>query len=303
MVGEVHYYSTEIHGELVLFDTGPPTPQGLAELERTVDLKRLKHLFVTHCHVDHYGLSAHIEARSSAQIYFPRKDALRLRRLDEWKAGLQELLIAAGFEAAFGRRLQEVFQAHHSLPPCPNAYNVVEESEVPGRLGISFLPCPGHSQSDLVYLYGGFAVTGDILLRDIFQSPLLDPDADSFAGRFRNYDAYCASLLNLAALRGLVILPAHRNYVTGVDDTIIFYVKKLMERAGQVRRFAGLEQVSDVVKQIFGPALVDPFVIYLKVSEIYFMRDFLVVPEKLKLSLQEIGLFDPVRELYESVVG
>ena len=114
---------------------------------------------------------------------------------------MQELLVAAGFEAAFGRRLQEVFQAHQTLPPCPDAFKIVEESEVPGRLGISFLPCPGHSQSDLVYLYDGFAVTGDILLRDIFQSPLLDPDADSFVGRFRNYDAYCTSLLNLAALR------------------------------------------------------------------------------------------------------
>ena len=47
----------------------------------------------------------------------------------------------------------------------------------------------------------------------------------------------------------------------------------------------------------------DPFVIYLKVSEIYFMRDFLAEPAKLKLHLQEIGLFDPVRELYESVIG
>ena len=51
-----------------------------------------------------------------------------------------------------------------------------------------------------------------------------------------------------------MILPAHRKYLTGVDENILFYVKKLMERAGQVRRFAGLEKVSDVVKQIFGSA-------------------------------------------------
>ena len=73
MVGEVHYYSTEINGELVLFDTGPPTPGGLAELVRTVDLKRLKHLFVTHCHVDHYGLAAHIESHSAARRHGPSR--------------------------------------------------------------------------------------------------------------------------------------------------------------------------------------------------------------------------------------
>ena len=303
MVGAVHFYSSEINGELVLFDTGPPTPEGIAELQRTVDLKRLKHLFVTHCHVDHFGLAAHIEAHSQAQIHFPRQDVQRLRRLDEWRAGMQGLLVAAGFPADFGRKLLEIFQAHQTMPPCPKEFSIVEESGAAQSLGIDFLPCPGHSQSDLVFLHDGFAVTGDILLRDIFQSPLLDLDADSFSGRFRNYDAYCASLLNLTALRGEVILPAHRVYVEGLDATVLFYVRKLLERAGQVQRFAELELVSDVVKQIFGAALVDPFVIYLKVSEIYFMRDFLAHPTQLKLSLQHMGLFDQVSELYESVVA
>jgi hydroxyacylglutathione hydrolase len=302
MVGEVHYYSTEINGELILFDTGPPTPEGLAELQRTVDLPRLKHLFVTHCHVDHYGLAAYIEAHSSAQIHIPAKDALRLRRRDDWIAGLQGLLIEAGFEPDFGRRLLSIFQAHQSPPPCPKEFGIAEGSEAAARLGISILPCPGHSQSDLVYLHDGCAVTGDILLRDIFQSPLLDPDAESFTGRFPNYAAYCASLLNLATLRGQVILPSHREYVEGVDETIVFYLRKLLERAGLVQRFAGLEKVSDVVKQIFGAALVDPFVIYLKVSEIYFMRDFLADPGRLQLSLEQIGLFDRVRESYQFVV-
>jgi hydroxyacylglutathione hydrolase len=303
MVGEVHYYSTEINGELVLFDTGPPTPESLAELERTVDLKRLKHLFVTHCHVDHYGLAAYIESHSAAQIYFPRQDALRLRRTKEWLAGLQGLLVAAGFEPDFGRRLQAIFQAHQTLPPCPKEFEIVEDSAVPGRLGISILPCPGHSQSDLVYLQGGFAVPGDILLRDIFQSPLLDVEAENFSGRFKNYQAYCSSLLNLAALRGVVILPAHRVYVEGVDETIIFYLRKLLERAGQVKRFAHLEKISDVVNQIFGAALVDPFVIYLKASEIYFMRDLLADPLRLKRSLEQIGLFDQVRGSYELIAS
>lgn len=303
MVGEVHYYSTEINGELVLFDTGPPTPGGLAILERAVDLKRLKHLFVTHCHLDHYGLAAYIETHSEAQIHFPGKDAVRLRHLGAWQAGLQELLLAAGLGADFGRTLMDVFQAHQSFSTCPKLFDSVEESEAPGRLGITFLRCPGHSQSDLVYLHNGYCVTGDILLHDIFQVPLLEPDAANYTGRFSNYDAYCHTLLNLAALRGVKILPAHRECVEGVDRGIIFYVRKLMERAGQVKRYAALEMVSDVVKQIFGEALVDTFVIYLKVSEIYFMRDFLAQPTRIKISLQRIGLFDQVREIYESVVG
>ena len=298
MVGEVHYYSTEVDGELILFDTGPPTQEGILELERSVDLKRLKHLFITHCHLDHYGLAAYIESRSDARVYFPRNDVIRLRRLDQWWAGLQELLILAGFGPEIGRSL---FEGHQPQPPRPKNFCSVEDSELPERLGVGFLPCPGHSQSDLVYLHEGCAVTGDILLRDIFQTPLLEPDVENFSGRFRNYDAYCASLVNLSTLRGMTILPAHRGYVDGVDQTLLFYLRKLLERAGQVKLFAELEKVSDVVRRIFGAALVDPFFIYLKTSEIYFMRDFLAQPAELKLALERIGLFDQVRDLYESL--
>lgn len=303
MVGEVHFYSTEIQGELVLFDTGPPTPEAQAVLTANIDLKRLKHVFITHCHVDHYGQAAYIEANSPARIYLPRQDVLRLRRQDDWIAGVHRLLVEAGFAEPFCQKLRSMFLSNDMQAPTPNEYCIVEESDVPARLGISVLPCPGHSQSDLVYQHDGDAVTGDLLLRDIFQSPSLDLDADTFRGRFRNYDAYCASLTKLATLSGARVFPSHRQYVDGVAQTLLFYVRKLMERAGQVKLYAGVDLVSEVVQQIFGPTLKNPFVIYLKASEIYFMRDFLADPLRLKCALEETGLFDQVRELYESVAG
>ena len=60
LIGEVHCYSAEINGELVLFDSGPPTAEALALLVSQIDLSRLKYLFITHCHIDHYGLAAMI---------------------------------------------------------------------------------------------------------------------------------------------------------------------------------------------------------------------------------------------------
>jgi 2,4-dienoyl-CoA reductase (NADPH2) len=303
MVGEVHFYSTEIDGELVLFDTGPPTPEAVSVLETEVDLKRLKHVFITHCHVDHYGLAAHIEATSDARIYFPRKDVLRLRRQDDWLSGMRDLLLATGFDDDFCRKLQVLFTSPGMLPPCPNEYGCVEDSDVPQRLGITVLPCPGHSQSDLVYLQDRYALTGDLLLREIFQSPSLDLDVETFAGRFRNFDAYCDSLINLASLRDRIVLPSHRRDIAGVDQTLLFYLTKLLERAGQVKQHGDLELVSQVVERIFGPTLDNPFVIYIKASEIYFMRDFLADPLRLRTSLERIGLFEPLRELFEAVSG
>lgn len=302
MVGEVHFYSTEIDGELVLFDTGPPTPEGRAVLENTVDLKRLRHVFVTHCHVDHYGQAAYLAENSDAEIYFPRRDVLRLERLEEWIAGVHRLLRAAGFPEEYCVRLKRLFLSQDMLAPTPRRYRVVEESEVPARLGVEVIACPGHSQSDLVYRYRGEAVTGDILLREIFQSPSLDLDVETFDGRFRNYEAYCASLVKLATLEGEKILPSHRQYLPSVNAALLFYVRKLIDRAGQVKRYAGVDLVSEVVRQIFGPSLTNPFVIYLKASEIYFMRDFLAAPHLLRQALETADLFGPVADLFHGVV-
>ena len=303
MVGEAHFYSTEIEGNLVLFDTGPAIPDSLVTLGAEVDISRLKYIFITHCHVDHYGLAATVARQSGAEVLLPRKDAVKLQRHEERLSHMERLLGECGFDAEFTKGFRSIVDNKKIFPVVPERYEIVEESGVPERLGISWLSCPGHSQSDLVYRYGDWAVTGDILLRNIFQAPLLDVDLDSFAGRFRNYDAYCTSLLQLAKLRSCTILPGHRQSVESVDETILFYVRKMLERAGVVKKFAGVESIREVSERMFKGSFTDPFFIYLKASEIVFMRDFLADPSRLMDSLQIVKLFDSVAELFEEVAA
>jgi hydroxyacylglutathione hydrolase len=300
MVGEVHFYSTELNGELVLFDTGPPTPEGEAGLRESVDLTRLKYLCVTHCHVDHYGLANYILQHSDAEVFIPRRDVIKFQRHSERMVRIGELLSGYGFGREFTAELRESFERNKVFPAVPDRFRIAEESDRLSGLGISCLSCPGHSQSDLAYLVGDSAVTGDILLRNIFQAPLLDIDMDTFEGRFRNYDAYCSSLLNLAQLRGRRIMPGHRQYIEGVDEAILFYVKTLLERAVQVKPFRGLA-LNNIIEQLFKGRLTEPFLVYLKISEILFMLDFIKNPGMLKDSLEKIGLFDEVSALYEQV--
>lgn len=302
MVGEAHYYTTELEGELVLFDTGPPTLEGLEHLKRNVDLSRLRHVFITHCHVDHFGLAGYLEQNSGARIYVPRLDSIKLSRQKERRAALVGLLIEAGFDESFANQQRSISIGNHLASVPPTKYGIVEESDIFQKLGFSYLSCPGHSQGDTVYLVGDAAVTGDLLLRNIFQTPVLEIDLETFKGRYPNYPSYCKSLPILATLEGRRVLPGHRTSIDGVRATIGFYVTKLLERAAKVRRYSDVEKVSDVVKQIFGDAMKDPFVIFMKVSEIYFMRDFLAQPELLRLALEEIGLFSRIRELYEKSI-
>jgi 2,4-dienoyl-CoA reductase (NADPH2) len=300
MVGEVHFYSTELDSGLALFDTGPPTPEGEACLLGTVDLKRLRYVFITHCHVDHYGLTNFILQNSEAEVFIPRRDTIKFQRHDERMERMGELLYRYGFGGNFISQLRESFTRNKVFPERPERFRIVEEADELSKLGISFLPCPGHSQSDLVYLVDGYAVSGDVLLRTIFQAPLLDIDLETFAGRYKNYHAYCNSLLNLVQLRGLQIMPGHRQYVTSVDDAILFYISTLLERAAKLLPFRNLPH-NVIIERLFKGRLVEPFFIYLKVSEIVFMLDFLEEPTLLKASLEQIGLFEQVGELYEAI--
>jgi 2,4-dienoyl-CoA reductase (NADPH2) len=301
MVGEVHFYSTELDGGLALFDTGPPTSEGEAGLLENVDLERLKYLFISHCHVDHYGLANFVLERSRAEVFIARTDAIKFSRHNERLEAIAALLTGYGFSADFIGQLRESFQRNKIFPAMPERFRIVEESAVPEQLGISYLACPGHSQSDLVYLVGDAAVTGDILLRTIFQAPLLDIDLETFAGRFRNFDAYCTTLLKLATLRGRRILPGHRQYVDSVDAAILFYVRTMLERAFLVQPFRGLP-MSDLIRQLFKGRISEPFFVYLKVSEVVFMLDLLENPGQLKSALEQIGLFAPVEAQYEAVI-
>jgi len=303
VVGDVHLYTAQLEGELVLFDTGPATPEALDLLRRRIDLERLKHVFVTHCHVEHYGLAKYLAESTRAEIYFPRLDAIKIRHHERRIDHIHELLLGYGFSDGFIRNVRESVDRRGLFPPAPDRYRVVEESETPERLGIAWMSCPGHSQSDLVYRVGEWAVTGDILLENIFQAPLLDVDLETFSGRFRNYDAYCESLLKLKCLRGQRILPGHREESDRFEETVHFYVAKLIERAGRIKAFEDVEAVSEVIDRLFGDTLFDPFAVYIKASEVIFMRDFLADPGRLQRVLEEIGLLPRVREALAAVAA
>ncbi len=289
MVGDVHVYSTEINGELVLFDTGPNTPEAMDYLQQNLDLARLKHVFVTHCHIDHYGLAWYLAEQTAATVYLPQMDAKKFQHRGVRLQGLQHLLLECGFNQTYVEEFQAVLTQNDVFPPIPAQFEIVEEAKALDSLGLSVMSCPGHSQSDLVFFNESWAITGDVLLRGIFQAPLLDLDLESLSGRFRNYEAYCQTLRKLQRLRGLEILPSHRDYIDSLEASILFYTSKLVERALRVQAFPAHWSVAEVVDNLPGKSS-DPFVAYLKASEVLFMRDFLAQPDLLLDSLNHLGL-------------
>ncbi|MFO7576525.1 MAG: MBL fold metallo-hydrolase [Pelovirga sp.] len=298
VVGPVHCYSTTIADDLVLFDTGPPTQETQDYLTEHLDLKRLRHVIITHCHIDHYGLAHWLEQHSDATVYLPFRDHLKIIRHQERLEKMRDLLLTYGFTADFLAQFKDSMADGTVFPTLPERYRVIEEG-LPEHLGIEVIPCPGHSQSDLVLARDNWAVTGDVLLRGIFQSPLLDVDLLS-GERFRNYDAYCATLLQLAGLRDRQILPGHRYSIESVDANICFYIAKLLERSARVMRIDPDRPIAEVAQGLFSDSPGHPFAIYLKASELVFIRDFLAAPQLLRQALEKIGLYPQLAEQFNT---
>ena len=213
---------------------------------------------------------------------------------------MYQILAGLGFDTAYLEELQKIFNTGAILPPFPKSYKIAEE-EIPKRLGVDVLACPGHSQSDLVYTVGEHIVTGDTLLRGIFQSPLLDVDLKT-GERFDNYGAYCETIVKLSALDGKTVLPGHRYTIAGIKETQIFYLEKLLVRVAQLHQYLGEENIMQLIDKLLKGRMKDIFHIYLKASEIVFMMDLLEDPERLENALQESGLWPEVADLYVAAI-
>lgn len=301
MVGPVHCYSLEHEAGLILFDAGPPTDGAREYFHREIELSRLKHVLITHCHIDHYGLARWLEQESDAIVYLPHRDGLKIAQHARRIEMMHQLLAEVGFDDAYLNQLRQIFESGVLFPPFPERYRIAEH-DLPPELGIEVVPCPGHSQSDLVYVHGDEVVSGDTLLRGIFQSPLLDVDLET-GERFNNYRAYCTSIVRLAALNGKKVLPGHRQSVESVRAILHFYLSKMLIRVEQLLPVKNETNVASLIATLFNNGLSDVFHIYLKASEILFMQDFLAEPELLEQSLAQIGLLPEVAGLFAQATG
>jgi len=300
MIGPVHCYSGMLADELVLFDTGPPTPEARQYLQDHIDLDNLKHIIVTHCHIDHYGQAYWLEQNSDAALYLPYRDCLKISEHDRRIEKMYLLLADLGFDGECLAGLRQIFDSGELFPPFPKKF-LVAENDLPECLGVKVLICPGHSQSDLVYVGDDWAVTGDTLLRGVFQSPLLDVDLET-GGRYKNYEAYCSSIVKLAGLQNKKVLPSHRYAVKNVKTVLRFYISKMLIRAEQLYPYRAEEDLMVLIDTLLNGRVKEIFHIYLKASEIVFMKDFLNQPELLRRALEEINLFDDLADVFHSAV-
>ncbi len=296
-VGPVHIYTVQNENGLTLVDTGPPIRSAMEYLKANIDLEALDYVLITHSHPDHCGQLTFLEESTDARLIVSHYDAWKYERADDIIEQMLCIFESFGFPPAEIERATDMIAWFQKTLPFARNYNLLEESgELMDKLDIRHIRCPGHSQSDIVYMMGDAAFTGDVLLREIFQAPLLDVDFDTFNSRFSNYSAYCSTIVKLKGIEDMTLYPSHREYVDSVDDRIAFYVTKIIERSMMARPM--LEEgksIYETVVNLFGEKLEDPFKVYIKTSEIAFYNDFLKSPERLIDALKQTGLYNRMK--------
>ena len=293
LVGPVDIFEVEVAGKHLLFDTGPQTEIAQAYLDQHIDLKNLDYLFITHCHPDHYGLARYIEQNSSAQVLLCERDALLFERFEERCDFMVEEIHHMGFSKELILYFEGLIPQFQGDIPFVQSYETLEDSaQLLDDLGIAWMDCPGHSQTDIVYILGNRAITGDTLLRNIWTAPLLDMDVLE-GGRFSNYRAYCTSGPKLMGLEGKEILPSHNDWIESVPTQIRFYVEKTLKRAMTMLPLMR-ENLSywEMAQRLFPKMLDHHFKLYIKIGEMKFFQDFLEDPQALYQAMIQSGVMD-----------
>lgn len=299
MVGKVHLYTFDTEDGLIMFDTGPSSIETRDYLQNRIDPTRLKKVFVTHCHIDHSGMLDFIEQNTDAEIYLSRHDSMLYENHDRRMKVVKGILADLEFPENICEIMLEIFNSTQILS---NKYKILEEStEELGKIGIEYISCKWHSQSDIIYLYKGYAVLGDLVLNNIFTTPILDMDFDKLEGRFKNYIFYCETLKKLKEIEHYTLLPGHREAVASIDEWIIYSVSKFLGRALKLKTLINSTSVYNVVQTIVSDINSMPVKGFIKTSEVLFMKDMLMNPDILKNSLEDIGLFSIFKKQFEAI--
>lgn len=302
MVGPVHFYTFETNHGIVMFDTGPNTLEAMSYLNKHIDLKKLAYLFITHCHIDHHGLTYHIKQNSDARIFLSRYDYLKFKHYQTRFEKVTSMLEEEGFPKHILNEITYYLEGMKRLAPFPEGEIIEENREILNQLNLDFLRCPGHSQSDIVYLFQNYAITGDVILRDVFQTPLLDLNLDDMKTRYNNYLAYIETIDKLISLSQYTILPGHREYIDDVKQRISIYLNKMLSRGVKIGKSLVKDPIYEIIVKINNGKQLDSFTQYLKASEIFFIRDIFKDPEPLQKAISrhslDIDLNKYVGEIY-----
>ena len=246
-------------GELILIDTGVDTPEAFSTLKKTLsaknyDIKNISKIFLTHKHLDHFGLAHRIVKHSGADVFIHQDDHLDVTQFEErdslvsnlYLERMQSWGVPDNFVDMIGMRTL-ITELGRSI----SAQSFHEDERIPiGSSELRVIHTPGHTQGSCCFVLNEWLFTGDHLL------PTYTPNigatevtSSHMLAKYRN------SLQKIRGLRFSRIFPGHGNEMSDLDtriDEILNHHTDREERLCSLLSSATPHSVYDLAVKLFG---------------------------------------------------
>ncbi|HEX2209740.1 MAG TPA: MBL fold metallo-hydrolase [Longimicrobium sp.] len=224
----------------VLVDTGIDTPPARGALrdaagELGVTPDSLRHVVLTHAHIDHYGLAGPVREWSGARVSLhAREEELATRWVHGWpvdRAAVAEHFLASGIPHPLAEALlaasDRIHQRYEYYPP--DQVLVGDAGPLPGGGGWEWILTPGHSPGHVTVYHPvtRVLIVGDHVL------PRISPNIGADLYAENPLADYLDSLARLRELPVDLVLPSHGEPFGDLAGRIGWIVAHHEERTAQ----------------------------------------------------------------------
>jgi glyoxylase-like metal-dependent hydrolase (beta-lactamase superfamily II) len=294
------YVIEESDGGVALFDSGLGTPIGERALRDGLKALRLdfgdvRRIYLSHGHIDHYGLARTVSEASGAPVYIHEADRLKVERPAAEAALRREAsrayLLRLGVTPDDADLQGRIHDQHLSMARPVEQTRPVHEGEVlrfrhfeatvqhsPGHTpGLTCLWVPSHR----------LLFSDDHLLEKVSPNPLLEIGPEGPARKFRSLSTYLATLRRTRALEIDLVLPGHDTPFHEprrvIDSLLAFYEKRQAKLLAKLEE--GTQTAVELVSHLFPRATAAH--LYLTLSEV--VGNLEVLEEQGRVALDESG--------------
>lgn len=260
------YVIEEEGGGVALFDAGLGTPAGETAVREGMaalglHFRDVRRIFLSHGHVDHYGLARTISEASGAPVHIHEADRLKVERPGDEFPGARDAYEA--YLRRLGATAEDVERVHRMHRLTLQMARPIEQTRAMAdgeRLQFRHFEAvvqhaPGHTPG-LTCLWvpsRGVLFSDDHLLEKVSPNPLLEIGPEGEEVKFRSLSSYLRTLEKTRTLEVALVLPGHhlpfRDPQRVIDGLLGFYAqrqRKLLDKLGE-----GPQTAIDLVAHVF----------------------------------------------------
>ena len=232
---------------VTLIDPGPYSEFFISFLkeklkENNIELSDVKRVLLTHGHTDHAGIAGFLQHKYNSEIYIHRFDKEKIildinEKIEKRKIFLSNLLIKDGFpEEIVNFLINFVGNFYDYVYKAEEIIEIDEGTKIKfENFSLNVSHTPGHTSGHVVFLTENFEIfSGDVLLKDIFVTPILEFDENG--NRRKNLISLLSTYKKLRSFINYKWYVAHGdenfdklNRIKELENKILAYVKKVKE--------------------------------------------------------------------------